>query len=141
MRRVKPEVADGIGNWLTCLDIMSKVAIVTNCAQLIFTSLTMQWHFTGGKWNPILESHETHDHGGANDLWINYTLNWDMVYFVFLIVGLEHGILVVKLIIEYVLGIQSNLVVHGRRDRKLLLTSFLNLSKEVLRKKGASNND
>jgi len=100
MRRSKPEVANGIGNWLTCLDVMGKVAIITNCAQLIFTSLTMQYHFTLNKWNPVLESHETHLHGGANDTWINFTFNWDMVYFVFLIVGVEHGILVIKLIIE-----------------------------------------
>ena len=133
MRRSKPEVANGIGNWLTCLDILGKVAIITNCAQLIFTSLTMQYHFTNNKWNPILESHENHDHGGKDDIWINYTLDWDMVYFVFLIVGLEHGILVIKLIIEYIMGNETYLVLHGRRDRKLLLDSFRNLSKEVNR--------
>lgn len=56
-----------------------------------------------------------------------------MVYFVFLIVGLEHGILVVKLIIEYIMGIESYLVLHGKRDRKLLLDSFRNLTKEVMK--------
>lgn len=139
MRRSKPEVANGIGNWSTCIDVLGKVAIITNCAQLIFTSLTMQYHFTYDRWNPFLESHEKHLHGGNFDAWINYSLDWDMVYFVFMIVGLEHGILVIKLIIEFLMGSESYLVLHGRRDRKLLLNSFLNLSKEVYKNTGKQN--
>mmetsp|Transcript_28020 Transcript_28020/g.42370 ORF Transcript_28020/g.42370 Transcript_28020/m.42370 type:complete len:293 (-) Transcript_28020:820-1698(-) len=32
IRRFKPEVSNGIGNWMTCLQTLSQLSIITNCA-------------------------------------------------------------------------------------------------------------
>jgi hypothetical protein len=60
----------------------------------------MQFHFTYDNWTPGLESHECHDHGGKFDTWINFSFKWDMVYFVFLMVAIEHLIFIIKEAIE-----------------------------------------
>lgn len=37
MNRQKPEVADGIGNWLRCIEILGHVNVVTNSILIFFT--------------------------------------------------------------------------------------------------------
>ena len=130
----KPEIAKGIGSWLFCIELLGKIAIVLNIAQLIFTSLTMQFHFTYDNWTPGLESHETHNHGGRYDTWINFSFRWDMVYYVFLMVAIEHLIFIVKETIEQLMLGENSFVKNGKRDRKLIINSFILLFKHSKKK-------
>ena len=41
-RRSKPEVSTGIGNWMTCIQILSQFSIITSCACIYFTSKTFR---------------------------------------------------------------------------------------------------
>ena len=38
IRRFKAEVSDGIGNWLQCIQVLSQLSIMVNCAVVYFTS-------------------------------------------------------------------------------------------------------
>ena len=44
-RRVKPEFANGVGNWAVCLNVLTYASIVSNCAQIFFVSKTYQEEF------------------------------------------------------------------------------------------------
>jgi|TARA_B110001450_G_scaffold242707_1_gene253300 hypothetical protein len=46
-RRFKPEVSDGIGNWMNALEILSTLSIFFNCIFIYFTSSTYQHLFLG----------------------------------------------------------------------------------------------
>jgi hypothetical protein len=37
MGRTKPEVADGIGSWIKCLEFISHMNVVTNCVMIFYT--------------------------------------------------------------------------------------------------------
>jgi hypothetical protein len=37
-RRFKSEVSSGIGSWMTCLETLAQMSIMTNCAMVYFTS-------------------------------------------------------------------------------------------------------
>jgi hypothetical protein len=63
IRRQKPEVADGIGSWMRCLDILSHVNVVTNCMMLTFTQKSYRHIFVDqSRWqdstNPQLVMNE-----------------------------------------------------------------------------------
>ena len=64
----------------------------------------MQFFFTEDKMNPNLTSHENHYHNGNHeDLWINFTVSMETVYFVAIMIGVEHLILLFRNIIEDVM--------------------------------------
>ena len=47
-RRIKAEVANGIGEFLNCMEILVKLSIISNVGTLFFTSNTMFKMFTTG---------------------------------------------------------------------------------------------
>jgi len=84
-------VATGIGEWMSSLQSLVQVAIVTNCAQIYFTSQTYQNMFIGRDYfgNPerVLED--------------NTSLGWEAINFFMFLVAVEHLIFVIKYIIEF----------------------------------------
>ena len=54
-RRVKPEVAYGIGNWLTTLEIITQLAIFMNMGMLYFTSHAFHSMFIGVDYKALVK--------------------------------------------------------------------------------------
>jgi hypothetical protein len=47
-RRFKAEVSNGIGSFVSCLEILTKLSVMTNCMTIFFTSSTFQKIYVEG---------------------------------------------------------------------------------------------
>jgi len=89
IRRFKAEVSDGIGNWLQCIQILSQLSIIINCAVVYFTSHYYKKMF----------------------VWIERDLNvpyvapdrWDYKQFLILVLAVEHAMIIIKILVEQVI--------------------------------------
>lgn len=45
-RRYKAEVSAGIGYFANCIDILTKLSVMTNCLIIFFTSTKFKAHYT-----------------------------------------------------------------------------------------------
>lgn len=94
-RRFKAEVSNGIGNWLRCLEDLTHVSIVINCAMIYFTSHAYKDIFL--KQAGI----NGHDMGKA-------------LGFFLVVVLVEHAVLFLKVVIENIIEDVPGAVLRGQ---------------------------
>ena len=89
-RRFKAEVSNGIGSWLGRLETLSNLSIIFNCASIYFTSHVYQGLFVA----------ELERKRSADGIFPISGDGWALLDFFSFVVALEHGLLVLKMIIE-----------------------------------------
>ena len=90
IRRFKAEVSDGIGNWMQCIQVLSQLSIIVNCAVVYFTSHYYKKMFVRGQKTagvPFIAPEE----------------DWDYKEFLVLVLAVEHGMMILKIILEQVI--------------------------------------
>jgi len=94
MNRAKPEVADGIGNWLKCIEILGHINVVTNSILIFFTHKSYKNIFV------VDHDHEVGDEDIINEFNIS-VVGLDLTKFLMTVVLIEHMIIGVKLVISF----------------------------------------
>jgi hypothetical protein len=84
-RRFKAEVGNGIGSFMDCLEILTKISIMSNCAMLFWTSKYFKALFVSVK--PTDGSIDKFEH--IESITKNYTLT----DFLSLVIYVEHAII------------------------------------------------
>jgi hypothetical protein len=112
-RRFSAEVSDGIGSWVTCLDTLSQISIFLNCATIYFTSKVYVQIFVGSEQGDVpveeLNDFETITNG------------WDITTFLILLIMVEHGMLMIKIVIEQLIEETPPEIVEGERERSAVI--------------------
>ena len=108
-RRFKAEVSNGIGNWLTCLQILTQFSIFTSCACIYFTSRTFR--------NLLV-------HGEAYEGISALSDPFEMVQFFLIVVVVEHVVMVTKILLEMIIEDVPQSVVNGERERNAIIQKF-----------------
>lgn len=103
-RRFTPEVSNGIGSFLSCLQILCQISIMVNSGIIYFTSKTIRLHFVQN--DPDLEQDV--------DLLVS---GWQIVNFLILVVVIEHAMLILKIFFEQVIDDIPDFVVQGKQER------------------------
>ena len=89
IRRFKAEVSDGIGNWLSCIQILSQFSIIINCAVVYFTSHYYRKMFVKSESSPDVT-------------YLPYE-DWDYKQFLILVLAVEHAMIIIKILVEQVI--------------------------------------
>jgi len=103
-RRYRAEVSSGIGNFMNCLDILTKLSVITNCLIIFFTSTTFREIFTRG-------SHRS------------YT-DWTVTKFLIIIVITEHVLMLVQMGINIFIDDKPEFVKVGERERNIICNTY-----------------
>lgn len=98
-------MSNGIGNWLGCLENLSNLAIICNCATVYFTSQTYKDMFTDPDGDKSV---------GAQEI-LGFTM-W--------VVLVEHVLLALKLLIESMIDDVPAGVQRGERERSDLILNY-----------------
>lgn len=114
-RRFKAEVSDGIGSWMKSLEILSQISIFLNCATLYFTSKVYVKIFVGENHDDTVED---------NNLFHTITDGWDLTSFLVMLILVEHGMLIIKIIIESLIEDTPIEIVEGERERKAIFDRY-----------------
>ena len=117
MNRQKPEVDDGIGNWLQAIEILGHVNVVTNCILIFFTHKTYKNIFVAD------HEHEISDDDVINEFNIE-NVGLDLAKFIMSIVILEHLIIGLKFLITFLYSEEPEVVVEGLKDRANILSQY-----------------
>ena len=125
-RRFKAEVSNGIGTFLNCLQIMTQLSVMINSGIIYFTSRTIKkWFLDNEQHIEKVELHSPINRG------------WELVNFLVLVIVVEHGMLIIKIFVEQVINDTPEFVVHGERERMLLLENYQDKRMKVLMDKKA----
>lgn len=111
MRKFKAEVSNGIGNWMGCLEQLTQLGIIVNCAMIYFTSKI---------YKRILVE-DFHDEAD-----FEIETGWDPLKFFTILVIIEHASLILKVAIEYFIDDVPDHIARGERDRKGMIQEYVN---------------
>lgn len=108
-RRTKPEIAINIGRWMTCLEALGQVNVVSNTVLLFFTHRNFKKIF--------LESEET------NEFQFN-SIGWEALYFLMFLMAIEHMVFGFRLLIKYYSNSEPDSIRQGELERSKLIKKF-----------------
>lgn len=123
-RRFKADFANGIGNWLTCLDNMTQGGIIIVCASVYFTSGIYKKMFTTS------QEVDTHLMAYQADAQL---ATWDALYFFITLVAVEHGLLVLKLVVEQLIDDVPEEIQKEEQDRQGYVKKYNEMSERMKR--------
>lgn len=116
-RRFKAEISNGIGEFMNCLEILVKLAIISNMGTLFFTSRTMIKLFIGRR-----------DSEGAvivdPDYGTPFFPSWNKLEFAIFVLSVEHILIIMQMFIGIIIDDKPDYVIHGEREQKDLLDNF-----------------
>ena len=91
---------------------MTQLSVMINSGIIYFTSRTIKKWFIASDHTEQVELHSPTERG------------WDLVNFLVLVIVVEHGMLIVKIFVEQVINDTPEFVVHGERERMLLMENY-----------------
>ena len=94
-RRFKAEVSNGIGQFMDCLDILTKFSVMTNCLIIFFTSAKFREVFTKGTTESITD--------------------WDLTKFLIVVIIIEHVLMVIQILLSIMIDDKPEFVKSGER--------------------------
>ena len=100
---------------MTCLDTLSQLSIITNCACVYFTSKIYTHMFV---YDQYVDN--------SNVVYIPNNA-WDLTMFLLFVICVEHIIIVLKLLIEMTIDDTPDYVVSGKRERDQIVDNFLKI--------------
>ena len=95
VRRFKAEVSNGIGSFMHCFEILTKLSIITNCGTIFFTSRRFRKLFVGD--------------GGNKDA----ITAWDLTQFLVFLLLVEHLLMITQMFISLVIQEAPDFVIEG----------------------------
>ena len=110
-RRSRAEPSIGIGTWIDCISCLTQLSIITNAAQIYFTSSIYKKMFVIDNNDDYHELHEN----------IHHNIALTLVQFLIFVVLLEHILLILKTFIEQTIDDTPDFVVTGERERDSIL--------------------
>ena len=117
-RRFKAEVSDGIGSWMNSLETLSQISIFLNCATLYFTSKVYVQIFVGSN-HKYAEGEQDKD-----TLFHTITDGWDLASFLVMLILVEHGMLIIKIVIDQLIEDTPIEIVEAERERKAICEKY-----------------
>lgn len=111
IRRFKAEVSDGIGNWLQCIQILSQLSIIVNCAVVYFTSHYYKKMFVASEQVSEVPYIAPRDDWGFKD-------------FLILVLAVEHGMILIKILVEQLIDDTPFHIAQGLRERDALQANY-----------------
>ena len=94
----------GIGSFMYCLSVLTKLSVMTNCGTLFFTSKTFKKIFVAG-------------HGRA-------ITSWTETEFLIAVLVVEHILMILQMVVGVAVDEKPEFVTRGERDRQKLLENF-----------------
>ena len=129
-RRWKPEIAISIGKWLTIMQFLSTLSVVTNCAMIYFTHQKLTVYFIGKSPHPDQDLRENHAHQSTHE-----SPEWEVIEFFMLVVGVEHLIILIKQLIHFRSKVPE-FIHQGLKDRQNIKIEYKrNLEKKAKKAK------
>lgn len=102
-KKFKAEVSTGIGNFMECLNILSTFAIMINAFLICFTSKVFKKLFTG-----------------QHELDVKPIASWEVATFLTLVFGIEHIMMLVKIIVEFTITKHPEFIKTGEMEREII---------------------
>ena len=106
IRRFKAEVSNGIGHFMDCFEILTKLSIITNCGTIFFTSRRFRKIFV-----------KSHENGEA-------ITSWNLTQFLIFLLIVEHVLMILQMFFGAVINDAPDFVIEGERDRKQLHDNY-----------------
>lgn len=134
-RRFKPEVSNGIGNWMNALEILSTLSIFFNCLFIYFTSSTYQHLFLGKPHDGSQTAEALKETGKGFEM---PTLSLDTLKFFMVLVAVEHLIIVIQLGYRNSKQLEPKIIIQGTADRKYIIQEHQRKLRDIMEKQGNS---
>ena len=116
-RRFKAEVSNGIGTFMDCLQILTQISIMSNCALLFWTSRYFRATFISK-----FDCWGTETRGKIQFFHVNaVTTEWTPVDYLKVVVYIEHVIILFQIIVQQASTDVTPYIIRGERDRATLL--------------------
>ena len=113
IKREKAEISNGIGNFEQCINILSQMSFMVSAGIMYFTASTYKNIFTGklaSEVQPIA--------------------HWSLVDYLILVITVEHAMLLVKILIEYIIPETPLFVKEGEQDKAIIAQDLLKKIKQ-----------
>lgn len=125
-RRFKAEVGNGIGSFMDCLEILTQLSVISNCALLFWTSKYFKLLFvSAGNEDATIKANNP---GLASVKSI--TEGWTQTDFLKAVIYVEHVIILFQIFLKQVISDVTPKIITGERNRSTLLATHLKKAEE-----------